>query len=319
MTVVGILLGPGRRAFDIEVAREVFSDRTDRGVPGVELRLLAAQPITDLNSFNAMRRTHALTSVTELDLLVVPGSEVPLAAPLAIEIEAVANAAAAGATVASLCTGAFTLGHAGLLAGRTATTHWRYAGELAAQFPDADVRPRDLYCGEGRVWTSAGVTAGIDLLIQLARQSWGATAAETIARSMVTPVFRPGTQAQFAEPRTPMTSTPTFEHLQQAVTADLRRRWSTKDLAKECSMSQRSFYRWFSAHLRTTPNAWLNDLRVREAQRLLEQSDLSVSAISHAVGYASDDLLRKHFSARLETTPTAHSRAFSRRPREVSA
>lgn len=314
MTVVGILIGPGRRAFDIAVAREVFCDRSDRGVPRPHVRLLAEHAITELDEVNAMRRTHPLSAVTDLDLLVVPGSEIPLAMPSGAEIAAVAHAAAAGVTVASLCTGAFTLGHAGVLTGRTATTHWRYADDLASQFPGASVRPRDLYCGDGKVWTSAGVTAGIDLLIHLARQSWGAAAAETIARAMVTPVYRPGTQAQFAELHTPEITAPTLEHLQITVTADLRRHWSTRDLAEVCSMSQRSFYRWFRAHLRTTPNAWLNDLRVREAQRLLEQSDLPVSAISHAVGYASDDLLRKHFAARLGTTPTAHAKAFARRP-----
>ncbi|MHA3722590.1 GlxA family transcriptional regulator [Leucobacter sp. HY1910] len=315
MTVVGILLGPGRRAFDIEVAREVFDDRSDRGVPSAELRLLADSEVTDLNRFTSIRRTHSLTTVTELDLLVVPGSEEPLARPSPQEVTAVANAEQSGVIVAALCTGAFTLAHTGVLAGRTATTHWRFAEELAAQFPEIDVRPRDLYYGDGKIWTSAGVTAGIDLLLHLLRQQWGATAAEMVARSMVTPAFRPGTQAQFAKLRTPLSSSPTVEQLHRAVTADLGRHWQTKDFAEICSMSSRTFYRWFSEHLRTTPNAWLNDLRVREAQRLLEQGHLSVSAVSHAVGYASDDLLRKHFFVRLGTTPTAHSRSFSQKRR----
>lgn len=312
MTIVGILLGSGRRAFDIEVAREVFDDRSDRGIPRAELRLLAHSTITDLNRFTSIRRTHALSTVSELDLLVVPGSEDPLAMPSQLEVDAVACATEAGVTVASLCTGAFTLARAGGLRGRTATTHWRYAGDLAEQFPEIDVRPRDLYCGGDQVWTSAGVTAGIDLLLHLVRQHWGATAAEVVARSMVAPTFRPGTQAQFAELHTPVNSAPTLEQLHRAVSADLRRHWQTKDFAEICSMSPRTFYRWFSEQLRTTPNAWLNDLRVREAQRLLEKEGLSVSAISHTVGYASDDLLRKHFFARLGITPTAHRKAFKR-------
>lgn len=313
MTIVGILVGPGRRAFDIAVAREVFEDRTDRGVPSAEIRVLSDRAVTQLDPLTSLRRTHDLSAVEELDLLIVPGSNDPLAVPLPAEIAAVSRAVAANVVVASLCTGAFTLAHAGVLAGHTATTHWRFAGELSEQFPQIDVRPRDLYCGDGRVWTSAGVTAGIDLLLNLARQDWGATAAETIARSMVTPAFRPGTQAQFAELRTPTSSAPTLEQLHRVVSADLRRHWSTADFAEICAMSPRTFYRWFSAQVRTTPKAWLNDLRVREAQRLLERGDLSVSAISHEVGYASDDLLRKHFAVRLGTTPTAHSRAFALR------
>lgn len=310
MTTVGILVGSGRRAFDIAVVREVYDDRSDRGLPRAAVRIIAARAFTDLDAVHTVRRTHDFSSVTDLDLLVVPGTEDPLAEPSHQEVAAVARAAAAGVVVASLCTGAFTLAAAGVLDGRTATTHWRFTDELARRHPMVDVRPRDLYCGGSGVWTSAGVTAGIDLLLNLVREDWGASAAEVVARSMVTPVFRPGTQAQYADTSTPVSSTPTVERLQLTVSGDLSRRWSVKDLAAACSMSPRTFHRWFAEHLGTTPVTWLNDLRVREAQRLLEQSNSSVTAISHAVGFASDDLLRKHFSSRLGMTPTAHAAAF---------
>jgi transcriptional regulator GlxA family with amidase domain len=310
MTTVGVLIGPGRRPFDIAVVREVYDDRTDRGLPRVDLRLLAAAPLTDLDAVHTLRRTHALDTVGDLDLLVVPGSEDPLAEPAAVDLEAVTTAAASGVTVASLCTGAFTLAAAGLLDGRSATTHWRFGAELARRHPLIDVRPRDLYCGGDGVWTSAGVTAGIDLLLHLVREDWGAAAAEVVARSMVTPVFRPGSQAQYADTITPTTATPTVEQLQLTVAADLRRDWRVSDLAALCSMSPRTFHRWFADHLGITPIGWLTDLRVREAQRLLERTDLSVRGVAAAVGYAGDDLLRKHFSARLGTTPTGHRAAF---------
>ncbi len=310
MSVVGILAGPGRRAFDIAVAREVYDDRTDRGLPRPEVRVLASTPTVELDPVQSLRRTHGLDSVADLDLLVVPGSDEPLDEPDPAEVAAAAAAAAAGTTVASLCTGAFTLAAAGLLDGRTATTHWRFADELARRHPRIDVRPRDLYCGGDGVWTSAGVTAGIDLLLHLVRDDWGVGAAEVIARSMVTPVFRPGTQAQYVDTTTPRSTTPTVERLQLAVRADLRRRWAVRDLAAACSMSPRSFHRWFGERVGTTPVTWLNDLRVREAQRLLEQTDLPVADVAHTVGFASDDLLRKHFAARLGTTPTAHRAGF---------
>jgi transcriptional regulator GlxA family with amidase domain len=310
MTTVGILLGPGRRAFDIAVVREVYDDRSGRGLPRPDVRLLAASPVTELDELHLLRRTHDLTDLAGLDLLVVPGNEDPLAEPEPTEVAAVAEAADAGVTVASLCTGAFTLAAAGLLDGRTATTHWRFADELARRHPRVDVRPRDLYCGGDGVWTSAGVTAGIDLLLHLVRSTWGAGAAEMIARSMVTPVFRPGSQAQYADTVTPTSAAPTVERLHLAVTGELRRRWSVDDLASICSMSPRTFHRWFADRVGVPPITWLNDLRVREAQRLLEQTELSIAQVARAVGYASDDLLRKHFTARLGTTPTGHRAGF---------
>ena len=310
MTIVGILIGPGRRAFDIAVIREVFDDRSDRGLPQPTIRLIAANRITDLDPFQSIRSTHDFTSVEELDLLIVPGSEDPLTEPHCQEVAAVARAASAGVVVASLCTGAFTLAAAGLLDGRTATTHWRFADELASRYPKIHVKARDLYCGEDKIWTSAGVTAGIDLLLQLVRQRWGASAAQTIAKAMVTPVFRPGTQAQYADTSIPARSVPSVEHLHLQVANNLQRQWSIKELSAACAMSPRSFHRWFSTNLGTTPVKWLNDLRIREAQHLLEQTDLSIGAIAREVGFTSDDLLRKHFIARLGVTPTSHATAF---------
>lgn len=151
MTTVGILVGPGRRAFDIEVAREVYDDRSDRGLPRPTVRILAAKKITGLDPLRSIRRTHDLSTVAELDILIVPGSEEPLAECHSQEVAAVARAASAGILVVSLCTGAFTLAAAGLLDGRNATTHWRFADELARRYPHIHVQSRDLYCGEGRV------------------------------------------------------------------------------------------------------------------------------------------------------------------------
>lgn len=312
MTAVGILIGPGRRIFDIAVVREIYDYRSARGLPRAEVRILAKAAVTDLDELHVVRRTHDFDGVAGLDLLVVPGSEDPLAVPDPDEVATVSAAASAHVPIASLCTGAFTLAAAGLLDGRVATTHWRFAHELARRHPSVDVRPRDLYCGGEGIWTSAGVTAGIDLLLHLVRNDWGANAAELIARSMVTPVFRPGSQAQYADTVTPTSTTPTVERLQLAVSRDLRRSWSVDDLAGSCAMSPRTFHRWFAERLGVTPITWLNDLRVREAQRLLEQTDLPVSTVARNVGYASDDLLRKHFTTRLGTTPTGHRAEFRR-------
>ncbi len=310
MADVGILVGPGRRAFDIVVVQEVYEDRADRGLPPSRVRILAEQPEAALDAVHTIRRTDPLSAFRELDLLVVPGSHDVGVRPSRAEIETVAAAADAGIPVASLCTGAFVLAEAGVLDGREATTHWRFADELARRFPRVRVRPRDLYCGGEGIWTSAGVTAGIDLLLHLVRQDWGAGAAEAIARAMVTPAFRAGCQAQYADPPMPADASASVGLLQQAVAADLQHPWTIAELARQCSLSRRTFQRWFVAEVGTTPITWLNDVRVREAQRLLEQTDLPVAHVAQAVGYATDDLLRKHFVARLATTPTGHRAGF---------
>lgn len=319
MTEVGILIGPGRRAFDIAVVEEVYDDRTDRGLPRPAIRILAEQSEVALDAVHTMRRTDALSAATDLDLLVVPGSHDVDARPSRAEVDAVAAARHAGVPVASLCTGAFTLAEAGLLDGRDATTHWRFAGDLARRFPKVHVRPRDLYCGGEGIWTSAGVTAGIDLLLHLVRNDWGSHAAEVVARAMVTPVFRAGSQAQYADTTMPTDSSPSVGWLLQAVSADLQHPWTVGDLARRCSLSRRTFQRWFADQIGTTPITWLNDVRVREAQRLLEQTDLPIVAVAHTVGFATDDLLRKHFAARLATTPTGHRAGFRARGSTVNA
>lgn len=310
MQDIGVLVGPGRRAFDIAVVQEVYEDRAERGLPPTRIRILAEQPEVALDAVHTMRRTDSLSAFRELDLLVAPGSHDVAARPSRAEIETVKAAVDAGIPVVSLCTGAFVLADAGVLDGREATTHWRFADDLARRFPRVRVRPRDLYCGGDGVWTSAGVTAGIDLLLHLVRQDWGASAAETIARAMVTPVYRPGSQAQYADTATLADTSASVGRLQQTVAADLRHPWTVDELARQCALSRRTFQRWFTTQAGTTPVKWLNDIRVREAQRLLEQTDLPVAHVAQVVGFATDDVLRKHFVARLATTPTGHRASF---------
>ena len=172
MTTVGLLVGPGRRAFDIAVVREVYDDRSDRGLPRPDVRILAARPVTEaLDGLHALRRHGDLDGTAGLDLLVVPGMTDPLAAPDPEEVAVVAAAAAAGVLVASLCTGAFTLAAAGVLDGRAATTHWRFADGL----PGAIRRSR---CGR-ETSTAAGVESGPRPVSPLVSTSFSTSCAPT--------------------------------------------------------------------------------------------------------------------------------------------
>ena len=179
-----------------------------------------------------------------------------------------------GAWVMSVCSGAFTLGAAGILDGRDCTTHWRHAAELAQAHPLARVDPDVLYVRDGTVITSAGTAAGIDAALYLVRTELGSAVATTIARRMVVPPHRDGGQRQFIDRPVPTTTAESLgpvlawmlEHLDEAFTVD--------DLARRSAMSPRTFARRFVAETGTTPHQWVTDQRVLRARQLLEETDL---------------------------------------------
>lgn len=306
MWTVGIVLGPDTRMYDVSVAREVFDTRPDPELPATELLLLAERPSTRLDEHTRMQRTHALSSAAECDLLVVPGSNRPATSWDSARAAALRAGYDSGATVAALCTGAFLLAATGLLDGEEATTHWRYADELAATFPAVTVRPNRLYVGHDRLWTSAGVTAGTDLLLHLVRRWWGAAPAATVARSLVTAPCRPGTQAQFMPPAPTRSGPGVVARIQSTVLAEPDRAWSLEQLAAACGVSVRTLTRTFGREVGTPVGSWVIDQRIRVAQTLLETTDLPVERVARAAGFSSADLLRKHFRSRLHVTPGQH-------------
>jgi transcriptional regulator GlxA family with amidase domain len=212
--------------------------------------------------------------------------------------------------VASLCSGAFVLGRVGLLDGRRATTHWRYAAALARDFPAAEVVPDVLFVQDGPVFTSAGTAAGIDLCLHLVRDSHGAAAANGIARRMVVPPQREGGQAQFVEtPVSPVPGTglaPVLEWAERHLGDDL----SVAVLAGRAAMSERTFARRFREQTGTTPHHWVLARRVALAEQLLEAGGLSVEQIADRAGFGSATMLRHHFRRARSTAPSAYRRAF---------
>jgi len=218
--------------------------------------------------------------------------------------------------VVSVCTGAFTLAHAGLLDGRRATTHWADAERLATTFPAITVDPTVLYVDEGQVLTSAGVAAGLDLCLHVVRRDLGAERAAGIARRMVVPPHRDGGQAQFLRrpieraagepgPRAAglqATRAWALGHLTEPLTVDR--------MARHASVSPRTFARRFVEETGTTPAQWLLDQRTRTAQELLEHTDEAIEAVAAGSGFGSTAALRQHLRRRLHTTPTAYRRSF---------
>ncbi|MFD7642106.1 GlxA family transcriptional regulator [Kitasatospora sp. NPDC059795] len=217
--------------------------------------------------------------------------------------------------VTSVCTGAFLLAEAGLLAGRRATTHWSMCEALAHRYPDVTVDPDPIHVRDGRVITSAGVTAGIDLALALVEEDHGRELALGIARHLVMFLRRPGGQAQFS----------TQLSAQLAVRRPLRdvQRWITEHpdddlsveaLARRASLSPRQFTRAFAAETGTTPGRYVDGVRLEAARRRLEDGDEGIEQVARRSGYGTPEAMRRAFARTLAVSPIDYRRRFRSRP-----
>jgi transcriptional regulator GlxA family with amidase domain len=313
MRTIGLLVLPGARSFDVAVAGEVWGiDRTDHGIGPFELRVCApGGGVTPIHPLGAIAATHTLRGLAACDLVIVPGRDDPSAPVDPAAIRALQAVHRRGATIAALCSGAFTLAAAGLLDGRPATTYWRLLDALAAAAPSARVERDVLYVGDGPVLTSAGVVGGLDLCLHLVRRDHGADVAAALARRLVMAPVREGGQAQYV----PAPTSPRPDQPGVAATMDwaLRRvaePIGVTGMADHAAMSERTFHRVFVAATGTTPGRWLVDQRVRHAQRLLETSDLPVERIAERSGLGTPANLRRRMRTLLGVTPATYRRTF---------
>ncbi|WP_414127770.1 GlxA family transcriptional regulator [Rhizobium jaguaris] len=246
-------------------------------------------------------------------VLVAGGPGLPEAAPdprLAACLHAIVGAAA---RYGSICTGAFALGHAGLLDGRMVTTHWQNAPVLARMFPEANVDFDRIYIRDGALLTSAGVTAGIDLALSIINEDHGSAVALAVAKRLVVVAQRQGGQSQFS----PYISAPSEESspiakVYQHVMAHLRDRLSVADLAERAGMSPRNFARAFAQQVQATPAEFVEQARVDAARNLLEGSDLALKAIAFECGFGNVQRMRLVFAKRLGVTPNQYRASFRR-------
>lgn len=319
MHTVAIAVTDGMLQFELSLACEVFStDLTGVAEPGYDLRVCGPHPVR-VGHFR-IAPEYGLDRLADADTVVVPGWADPDARPPAALVDAVRAAYEAGARVASLCTGAFVLAAAGILDGRRATTHWAHTADLAALHPSVDVDPDVLYVDSGRVLTSAGKAAAMDLCLHLVRLDHGAAAANNIARRLVVPPHRDGGQAQFVAAPVPAPSRhQPLADLLPWVTARLDQPLTVEDLARQASMSSRHLGRHFRSALGTTPLQWLLVQRIRYAQELLETTDDGIDAIAAAAGMGTATTLRRHFSRTVGVPPDAYRRTFRTRSRPEAA
>jgi transcriptional regulator GlxA family with amidase domain len=227
-------------------------------------------------------------------------------------LTALHRAVEGGAQVLSVCTGAFALGAAGLLDGRSCTTHWRHAARLARMYPAAKVDPSVLYVDDAPVITSAGTASGIDACLYLVRKEQGSRVANAIARRMVVPPHRDGGQAQYVEMPVGESACDTLGEVIEWMQRNLDRLMTVEDLAGLAAMSPRTFARRFVQETGTTPQRWLTSQRILLAQQLLEDTDETIDFIAERAGFGNAATFRHHFRGWRGTTPASYRRAFRR-------
>jgi transcriptional regulator GlxA family with amidase domain len=250
-----------------------------------------------------------------LDTLVVAGGQGTRAASEdAAFLSDLAGVASRAPRVASVCSGAFLLAAAGLLDGYTVTTHWGSCDRLAELFPEVHVQADRIYVHDRDRWTSAGVTAGIDLLLAIVEHDHGPELAHAVAGWLVVFVRRPGGQSQFsAQLRTAPATSPPIAEVQRWLPDHLDGDLAVPALAARAGMSARNFARVFRRETGTTPAAYVEELRVETARRLLEDTDLTVGAVATRVGFPRAETLHRTFRRRVGTTPDRYRQHFGRR------
>ncbi|HVJ42331.1 MAG TPA: DJ-1/PfpI family protein [Dongiaceae bacterium] len=319
---VAIVVHDGVQALDVAGPIDVFAEANGFLPAGSGYETLLVGPSTE-----ALRASNGMKMVADLSfdqaaadyamVLVAGGPALPGAAPdPRLSAWLVAAAARAGLH-GSICTGAFALGHAGLLDDHAVTTHWQNAQHLAALFPRARVDHDRIYLRDGRLVTSAGVTAGIDLALALVAEDHGPQVALAVAKRLVVVAQRQGGQSQFS----PFLTAPTDDgspigKVHAYVMAHLRDNLAVEKLAEIAGMSARSFARSFVEQTGATPHDFIKAARIDMARNLLEGSALPLKAVAYESGFASPDRMRIVFAKRLGLSP-AQYRASFRRPGDV--
>ncbi|MBC2874235.1 MULTISPECIES: GlxA family transcriptional regulator [Streptomyces] len=319
MHTVAVLALPRVIPFDLSTAVDTFGRvRLSDGSPGYAVRVCAEQDEVDVGSGAfTLRAPWGLDGLRGADTVVVPGTADP-AAPLTPAVRAALRRAAAdegGPRIASICSGAFALAAAGLLDGLRATTHWLAAARLAADHPRVDVDPDVLYVDNGRILTSAGAAAGLDMCLHMVRRDHGSAVAADAARLSVTPLEREGGQAQFiAHDHIPVPAGSALEPLLRWLGENLARPLTVDDIAARAGVSPRTLTRRFREQTGTTPLQWLHRARIRRAQQLLETTRRPVEHIGAEVGFGSPTAFRDRFRRTTGVSPRAYRRAFAAEP-----
>ncbi len=307
---VAVLAYDGVRLLDVTAPLEVFSTAAALGARyAVTLLSPDGGPVT------TSAGTRLLTDpvgeqVERVHTLIVPGSPgLPREVPTRL-LDAVLTLHSASWRTASVCTGAFALAEAGLLRGRRGTTHWRHAATLTRRHPDIEVDDDAIFVRDGRIYTSAGVSAGLDLALALVEADEGPDLAREVARDLVVFLQRPGGQSQFSvAARTPAPRHSALTALLRSIAADPAADHSLPELARRAGLSARHLTRLFNEEVGDTPGAYVESMRLEAAQTLLD-AGATVTTAAHLSGLGSDETLRRVFLRHLGVTPSAYRARF---------
>lgn len=314
---VVVLALDGVIPFDLGIPARVFREARDssgENLYSVQTCSLGGRPVRTSQDFD-IAVEHDEHLLAQADTVVIatqePTPELLATGTLPDELLAALDLVPASSRVVSLCTSAFVLAAAGLLDGRSATTHWMLTPALTELFPQVSVDPDVLFVDNGQVLTSAGGAAGIDLCLHLVRRDHGAEVANHAARRCVVAPWRDGGQAQFIEHPLPIDPDSSTAGARDWALTHLDEPIGLLDLARHANMSVRTFSRRFRAEVGESPAQWLIQRRVDRARQLLETSDLTVDHVATVAGFGSATLLRKHFHASIGVPPGSYRRTFA--------
>jgi transcriptional regulator GlxA family with amidase domain len=310
---VAILVFPGVQLLDVAGPLQVFATANDltQGEPYYAPRAVA-QHANVMSSAGLALGAHALPGAgAAVDTLIAAGGAGVYAAARDAALVTWLQAQAADTRrVASVCTGAFLLGAAGLLDGRRATTHWSHCDELAARFPAIHVEADPIFIQDGAIWTSAGVTAGIDLALAMVEQDLGGALALAVARQLVVFRKRPGGQAQYSAALSLQQADRIFGRLHEWITSHLAADLSVAALEGQAGMSERNFTRRYLAATGLTPARAVERLRVEAAREALASTGMPVKRVAASCGFGSEETMRRSFLRLLGITPQDYRARF---------
>jgi transcriptional regulator GlxA family with amidase domain len=316
---IGLIGYDGITGLDLTGPMEAFSSAYIVGPSGfaeacyeIVVIGVTGHPFTSNSGLVMMPATH-LAAVPDLDTLIIPGGA-GLREPETNRaiVEALAELAGRVRRVVSICTGIYGLAPTGLLDGRRVTTHWSHARDVARRFPKLRVDANALFIKDGRFYSSAGITAGIDLSLALIEEDFGQAVSLAVARALVVYLKRPGGQDQYSEPlRLQIEAVDRFGDLAVWIAGHLGHDLSVTALADRVNLSPRQFNRRFKATFGVTPADYVEDMRLNEARRQLLETDRTVETIAHAIGFASDDVARRAFERRFGIAPSLYRHRFT--------
>jgi transcriptional regulator GlxA family with amidase domain len=309
-----ILAVEGCQSLDVLGPVEVFTEASRAVAGAYRVEVVGPRDRDEVRMENGMRLGVAPLPEPppRHDTLVVAGGE---GARAAVEddqiVDWVLRASRRASRTVSVCTGAYLLAAAGLLDDRRATTHWAFCDDLASSYARVRVEPDPVFVNDGDVWTSAGITAGIDLSLALVELDLGPRVALAIAKELVVFLKRPGGQSQFSSALSAQQAArPELRELQAWIAGHLDEELTVPALAERALMSERSFARAFHREVGQTPAAYVEALRIERARDLLEDGAPSLEAVAQAAGFASAEVLRRAFHRRVGVSPAEYRERF---------